>query len=292
MKLLVLGCLGWCLCQSAALGDHGKDFALLDDYYLPDVLGGTLIGNLDWASLEGDDELAFEQGFLLGVAPRLAAGLTFRFTDNGDGSWDYDSITPSLQCQLTSPQSDFPIRLALSVSYTFAEDRDGHSHDDDGHSHAGGAGDIPCGPAYGPDALPCDHPLVLAGLGDHSHGEDAHYHAHDGIHRHGENAFRARLIAQADLNAHLLMVANLIAVLPEDGGPAWGYGIGIRHAFNHDYAVGVEATGDFANDGEHTILAGFYYTATHALTFKLAAGARLTDDESSPTLVGGYTWRF
>ncbi len=276
---------GWA-CLMNLQADHGKDFALLDDYYLPEPFHGTLIGNFDWTSLEGDDELAFEQGFLFGLAPRLAAGVSLRFADNGAGSWDYESITPSAQIQPTEPQSDFPGRLALSLAYTFAEEH--RDTEDEAHEHDHG---IPCGPEYGPNALPCDDPLLLEFAGNHSHGH-GHDHHHDGIHRHGENAFRGRLIAQAELPHDLLLVANLIAVLPEDGGAAWGYGVGIRHAFNHDLAAGLEASGDFDRDGEHTVLAGLYLNVSHALTLKLAAGARITDDDVSATLVGGYTWRF
>jgi hypothetical protein len=271
-----------------ARADHGKDFALLDDYYLPEPLSGTLVGDFDWTDLPGDDELAFEQGILFGLAPRFGAGLNIRFADRGDGSWDYDSITPSAQVQLTPPDSDFPLRMALSLAYTFAEGHGNESHDHDGHAH--GDNPIPCGPEFGPDALPCDDPLFVD-QGGHNHAPKEG-HAHEGIHLHGENAFRGRLIAQAALPHDILIVGNLIAVIPDDGGPAWGYGIGIRHAFNHDFAMGVEATGDFASDGQHTVLAGLYQNIGHELTLKLAAGARFADDDAHPTVVCGYTWRF
>ncbi len=191
---------------------------------------------------------------------------------------------------------------------------------------AGGTDDeepVPCGPEYGPDAPPCDDvspPAGAASARRHSIRHSGHA-SHQttvttttvsrgttttrtvteeigglsepsGIHRHGENHFFARLIVEADLTPSDKFIFNLIHVSPENGRPAWGYAAGLRHSFNHDWAVGLEAIGDFGDANEHEAVLGAYWSPTHHLTLKLGAGTGLTEESSDFSLRTGLVWRF
>lgn len=107
-----------------------------------------------------------------------------------------------------------------------------------------------------------------------------------------ENHFFSRLVVEADLSPRDRFVFNLVCVGPESGSAAWGYAAGLRHAFHHDFAVGVEAIGDFGDANEHEILAGAYWSPVHQMTLKLGAGAGLTDETPDFTVRAGVVWRF
>ena len=117
-------------------------------------------------------------------------------------------------------------------------------------------------------------------------------HAHTGIHRHGENGFQARLIVETDLTASDKLLFNLIHLTPESGKPAWGYAAGLRHSFNHEWAVGVEAIGDFGDANEHEMVLGGYFSPNHHATFKLGVGFGLTDVSPDFSLRTGFVIRF
>lgn len=113
-----------------------------------------------------------------------------------------------------------------------------------------------------------------------------------GIHRHDENYFFGRIIIEADLTHHDKLVLNVINLVPEKGKPAWGYGAGLRHSFNHTWAVGLEAQGDFGDANEHELVLGGYFSPIHTATFKLGVGCGLTEESADFSLRTGLVWRF
>lgn len=117
-------------------------------------------------------------------------------------------------------------------------------------------------------------------------------HVHEGIHRHGESGLHSRLIIEADLSEHDKIVANVINFTPENGKGAWGYGVGVRHAFNHDFAVSVEAVGDFDASLEHQALVAAHWSPVHWLALKLGVGVGITPEASDVAVHTGIVWRF
>jgi len=253
-----------------AIAHHGRDFLIAQDYFVPDPLTGILYGNFEFASRDGPDEWTFEPGIQFGLVPRLSFGLTADFGDGGDG-WDYRSLSPQLQFQLTDPGMKVPIRFAVLAGYQFAEENGEHA----------------------------DEPATAARVsprhdGHHDGDEEpaAESHVHSGIHQHGSDGFFGRLIMETDLTAHDKVVANLICVSPGDGETACGYAAGWRHSFTHDFAMGLEAIGDFDSDGWHELVAAAYVSPAEGLALKFGIGAGLTDDSPGLTVRGGVVWRF
>ena len=117
-------------------------------------------------------------------------------------------------------------------------------------------------------------------------------HVHEGIHRHGESGLHSRLIIEADLSKHDKIVANLINFTPEHGKGAWGYGVGIRHAFHHDFAMSVEAVGDFDASLEHQALVAAHWSPVHWLAIKVGVGVGVTPEASDVAVHTGIVWRF
>lgn len=258
---------------STASAHHGRDFLVVQDYTLPAPLTMNLLGNFSWEGEGSDEEFLFEPGAIVGLAPRLALEATAGFLDDEDG-WEFASIDPTLHLQLTNPASSFPVRIGLSAGYQFGEratgaDEPEHQHEHE-HNHEDDHGD--------------DHENLAA--------ESEPDHLHRGIDRHGEDLFHARLILESDFTEKLKGVVNLIAVVPEEGSAAWGYSAGLRHAFNHQFALGGEVLGDFSRSGSHEVFAAGYVTPHHCLSFKLGAGLGLTDESPDFSLRTGVVWRF
>ncbi len=254
---------------------HGRDFLLLQDYNVPVPFAGVITGGYSFESGEGGDESTVETGVFTGVAPRAGLGLNLGAGDYGDG-WDFSSVSPYTQIQLTPPTAKFPVRVALIAGYQFAvngEDgrdaeagHDDHHDEHDAHEEAGGHDDA--------DVL---------------HG---HTHAAGGIHQHGVSQFFGRLIVETDLTAADKVLFNLIAIVPEGGKAEWGYAGGYRHSFSHAVALGVEAIGDFGEANQHELMAGAYLAPTHTVLVRLGVGFGLTEESPDYTLRGGLVWRF
>lgn len=265
---------------ATARADHGRDFLLLQDYEVPQPWSGHAFLGLDWTEDVGLEEWGVETGLSLGIAPRLSFGLTTHSAEREDG-WGLASLTPAIHIQLTPPGGSFPVKAGLWAGYAFALEESSHLAE---HSHAE---QTVCGSEFGPDAPPCDDPSILP----HEHGDATHDHS-DGIHLHDQNAFQARLILETDLTAQDKLLANFILVAPEEGKARWGYGLGYRHSFHHDFALGMEFQGDFDRHGRHEALLGAYYSPLHTLLVKLGGGCVLTSGAIHPTLRLGAVWRF
>jgi len=252
---------------TTAAAHHGRDFLLVQDYHVPAPFTGILYGNFDFSSQNGPDEWAFEPGIQYGIGNRFSLGLSADFADEGD-DWHYRSISPQVQFQLTDPAANIPIRFAVVAGYQFAdEEGEEEEHHEDARVSPRHEGE--------------------------DHEEEVHAaHGHGGIHQHGSDGFFARLIMETDLTKKDKLVLNVICVSPDDGETAFGYAAGIRHSFNHDFAAGIEAIGDFDNDGWHEVLAAGYFSPVEGLTLKLGVGAGLTGESPEFTVHGGAVWRF
>lgn len=116
--------------RQPAAAHHGRDFLLVQDYYLPGLLDGVLVNNFEATRTDTDFEYGLEPEILIGILPRVAVGVSVGFVDQPGAGWTYDSVMPSVHIQITPPDSDFPIRLAVSAAYEFAsgDGAAGHLH--------------------------------------------------------------------------------------------------------------------------------------------------------------------
>ncbi len=124
-RLLALFCL---VIPGLVTAHHGRDFLLVQDYYIPGLDDGVLITNFEYSRTGTDYEFGIEPEILVGILPRVALGVSVGFTDQTGMSWAYESVMPSIHIQLTPPDSDFPIRFAISAGYEFAREHAGHAH--------------------------------------------------------------------------------------------------------------------------------------------------------------------
>ncbi len=116
------------LIPAVARAHHGRDFLIVQDYYLPGLSDGVLLTSFEYSRTGTDYEFGIEPEILIGVLPRVAVGVSVGFTDQTGMSWAYESVMPSVHIQLSPPDSDFPIRFAVSAGYEFAREHDGHTH--------------------------------------------------------------------------------------------------------------------------------------------------------------------
>lgn len=81
----------------------------------------------------------------------------------------------------------------------------------------------------------------------------------------------------------------MLEKLPLD---APSYALAYRHRFTETFSVGVEATGDFKQNGEHLV----YLTGTrfvnHHLSITLGGAVGLTDESLDITAQTLLSWRF
>ena len=270
MKILSALLIAFLTLPSAA--HHGRDFLLVQDAAVPAPFTGILYNNFELATRQGPDEWSIEPGIVYGLGRGLSAGITASFLDEG-GGMDFASLSPQMQWQISDASSRF--RFSLLAGYQFGQGSP------EGHSHGSEEESI-CGPEYGPDAPACDE------IETHDHST----HVHGGIHQHGVDALFARFIMETDLTKTTRLAVNLITVVPDGAGAAWGYAAGLRHAISHDFAVGLECLGDFNSSGYHEAALAAYYSPTHRITLKFGAGAGLTDESPDLTIHAGAMFRF
>lgn len=283
MKLLTTLLLGLQLVPVSA--HHGQDFLVtLDSNTLAPwtALSGT---GFEHTRYSGSEELSIVQTFVTGLPNNFSAGASFRFADDGQGSWDQFSITPSLQW--TAPtlhleSFDTSINFAIAAGWEIPVSSASHNH----------GSDLPlqdCSPYLGIPSLYAACQQANANAGNHTHDDG---HEHSGIHRHGESHGFLRLIAETNLSSKDRLALNLIAVFPEDDAIQTGYAIAYRHRLTEKFSLGLEATGDFNTRGEHLA----YLTATtylnHHLSVTIGAATGLNSNSPDTTFQGLVVWRF
>jgi len=322
---LLLSLLLFLLTGEVARAHHGRDFLVLQDFYLPDMLSGVLIGSFEMTKTGSDLAYGLEPKVLFGIFPGAALGVSIGFVDEADADWAYEDVMPTFNYQITPRDSDFPIRIAFTGGYQFAR-----SVESSAHVHAAPAPRAssssktaqtgstlvatPSAPTPTPSSNP-DDPGIPHDHSTHDHGTpsqggsasqddssestasppaaETHSHGHAGsIHLHGQNAFIGTLIVEAALTKTDKVVFNLIAGLPDDGEAAWGYAAGVRHNFTHAFSMSVEATGDFSPDGYQELNIGAFLIPHHNVTLRGGLGIGLTETSPDMLMRTGVVWRF
>ena len=109
---------------SAAQAHHGKDFLLVESYYVPHPGDLYFVSSMGLARQDGSNSFEGEPSLLLGVIPRAAFELHGHIAKEGDDSFRYEATAPAIHVQLTSPEAAFPVRVGLSVEYEDRPDRE------------------------------------------------------------------------------------------------------------------------------------------------------------------------
>lgn len=263
INLLLTGSLAGWLSPVPVRAHHGMDFLTVQSYEVPSPLSAYLFADFEWERTDGDDAFGVEPGVLLGLFPRTALEIQTRFGQEAGGDWRYQSVTPSLLLQLTDPESKCPFRVAISAGYEFADELDAaeghhHHHEEAGHH-------------------------------EHEHEEVAEEHG--GGHHHGADGFEGRVILEYETGAWLVST-NFIADTDENSDAVFGYAAGVRYNVCEGFSTGVEAQGDFEDDGAHELIAGFYFEPVHSAVIKIGAGFGLTEHSPDFALRTGLVWRF
>jgi hypothetical protein len=305
---------------SQARAHHGRDFLVLQDFYLPEMYNGVLIGSFEAAKTGSQFDYGIEPQFLFGIFPGAAVGVSMGFTDPFGGPWGYEDVMPRFYYQITPKDSDFPIRIAFSAGYQFGRSVDSYepvvtverSTSPSGsttitrvvrtvHQHSSGPSGNPDDPGGGGHV----HTQVVQTTvtGEESGGKSSarktqqtsagHSHSHAGsTHLHGENAFFGTLVVEAALTPSDKVVFNLINALADDGEAAWGYAAGVRHNFGHFFSMSVEAAGDFSSDGYQELNLGAFFLPHHNVTLRGGLGIGLTPVSPDSIIRAGVVWRF
>lgn len=252
----------------ALLAHHGSQFITLHDFDIGHAGDGHALFNFELEDSGDEEELSSGLALFFSPISRVGLGTELRFAEEAD-DWDYSSVTPSFQVQITDPHQDWWLDIGFSLGYQFAS---GNSHDEPGdeeHEHAehGHAGD------------------------EHAHEETAATHRHSGIHNHEVDQWLGRLILETEVGKTKL-TGNLISTYPEGDRAYWGYGIGARRPIGQGFALGVEAIGDFDSGGEHEIVTSLHYRISDRATARFGVGFGLTDESPDHSLHAGLVWKF
>ena len=271
-----------------ALAHHGQDFFVTLDARVPAKNGFSAFTT----AAAGEDDFTLETGLIAGLGAGLAAGFTVDFSDTG--SFRPKGITPILQWSV--PLGESPLRLGAAFSHHFSDSArtthggGGHSHGGHSHSHAAAPAGFSFAPAsfpssafgFNPDAPPPPTPQPAAvPVGGSST-----------IHLHDEDYYLTRFILEYELGHHTRLVGNLILAGTSSSDTAIGYSLAARHSFNHEWAVGLEAIGDFNTGGYHQVVAGVIHSPRHDLGLRLGVSHGLGATEEGATGLFGITWRF
>lgn len=252
---------------------HGRDFITLQDAAIPGRLNAILSAGYEWSREGNSNEYSTEPSLFLGVLPMLALGYSSAFTDSGNGLQS-SAITPQMVLRLTPEDWPNGLRAGLWLGYEFAQGG--------GHSHASGATHVHSG-GSGPDAgAPSMH--------EHAQPQEQAL----GTHRHGESGLYSRLIVERNLGANTRALLNLVQFASADGGkPGFGYGLGLRHEWSHNFTTGLEFSGDFQRrQSAHQVLLTGMVSVRQGLSLRLGVGGGMTRAAPDFTLHSSLLWRF
>ena len=112
------------LATPPALAHHGKDFLLAESCDLPHRGDLYLVATADSVRDGGESEEEVSPALLVGIAPRFAVELHGHLGKVGGEGWRYEATAPSLHIRLTSPRSEAPWSLGLSVEREIANRND------------------------------------------------------------------------------------------------------------------------------------------------------------------------
>lgn len=255
------------------MAHHGRDFITLQDAAIPGRFDGVLSGGYEWSRDGSSNEYSSEPSVYVGLLPRLAMGYSHAMTDAGNGLRS-SGATPQMVLRLTPEDWPNGLRAGLWLGYEFAQGP--------GHNHASGSDPIHSG-GSGPDA---------GAPSPHRHDEAAH--AAVGTHRHGESGLHSRLMVERNLGSNTRALINLVQFTSADGGkPGFGYGLGLRQEWSHDFSTGLECSGDFQRrQSAHQALVTAMLSLRKGLSLRLGAGGGITRAATDLTLHSSLLWRF
>lgn len=274
------------LTSGIAVAHHGQDFFLTLDARVPAKKAFSAFAT----AAAGEDDFTLEAGLLAGLGAGFTIGFSTAFSD-ADG-FEADGITPIIQW--SAPLGKSPLRIGAAVSYHFSLASEatvsGHSHG--GHVHrrtvpstsfsASSASSAPRFGGFNPDAPPTPIPVPEASAVDSS----------PTIHLHDEDYYLGRLIIEYELSHHTRFVGNVIFAGTSNSDLAMGYALAMRHSFTHEWAVGIEGTGDFNTGGYHQIVAGVIHSPRHDLGLRLGVSHGIGNSQEGISGLFGVTWRF
>ncbi|MCB1208567.1 MAG: hypothetical protein KDK97_04525 [Verrucomicrobiales bacterium] len=314
-KLLLLITLA-CSTVPQALAHHGLDFLLVQDAYVPTPGDLTLYGGFDWARKSSDDFFSTEPGVVIGLLPGLSFGIGTEISDDGNG-WNAYSLSPYFQAQILPQAWSQRVRIALRVGYDFSltpyestaivpvtitrkVTKPGRTTVVKTTSTAGG-GATPPDPCTGPDCgkytpkhaghtATTTHTTVVTGKPIVTNETITVFKEVRTLDR--IEGISSRLIVETDLTRSDRLVLNLTHFSPSHGPAQLGYAAGLRHAFNHDFAMSVEALGSFDDDNWHEAVLAAHFGLTHHLLVKFGASVGLTKDTPDFSLHTGFVLRF
>lgn len=323
---------GSLLGSGEAVAHHGQDFLLLQDAFVPEPWHGSMFGSYEWSRVSNRNGYGLETGLMLGVAPHVALGASVEFSDSGGGwhydsvapflhinlippEWrvqvalqagyafvEEDEPAPALR-RSSKRASSSPARKESTSEPTSPELTDPVPPQDPGDYNPDDPG------TYNPDAprrtprhaghAPApSSPSSSSSLDRSSDDREVDatatgtaLSAYRGLYP-SQNHWFGRLIIEADVTQQDKFLFNLLWVSPQHGPPAWGYAAGWQHRFSHEWAVGLEAIGDFGMEDEHEMVAGVYWSPWHHGTFKLGLGWGLTEESPDFSVRAGLVWRF
>lgn len=270
-----------------------------------------IYGGFDWTEINGTNFYGSEPGFMLGLLPGLAFGVSSNLSDVGD-DWQFYGLSPYLQFQLLPPQWSKRIRLAARVGYEFSLNpyvsttlvpvtrietiqqtqtvSVARPAPAPAKGSGGGTGPVlpkHAGHGHTPAAAPRATTQVRTTT---TTREITTYEERDYEQR--VEGWNARLMLEADLTARDRIVFNLVHLNQRSEKPLWGYATGLRHAFHHDFAISAEALGNFTQENWHQAVLSLNYAPVHWGLVKLGAAFGLTRDTPDLTLITGFVLRF
>ncbi len=307
---------------------HGLDFLLVQDAYVPAPLSGVFYGGVDWVQQNGADLYGSEPGVMLGLLPGLALGVSSTISGvNSD--WQIYGLSPYLQMQLLPKAWSKRVRLAARAGYEFSVNpyvstvtmpvtrietienvetitvtRPAPAAPKKGGNSGGNSGGGGPDGGSGPDGAAPKHAghghTASASGGSATRAtttrvttttrEVTTYEQRE-IENHVEG-WNARLMFEADLTGSDRLVLNLVHLNLRTESPVWGYAAGLRHAFHHDFAVSLEALGNFNQDDWHQAVFAAHYAPVHWGLIKVGAAFGLTSETPDLSLITSFVIRF
>lgn len=293
MKLKVF-CLFTLLLIHSLAAHHGQDFLVTLDAKRVDPWNVVVTTGAEFTKSAGEEEISIVQGFILGLPGGLSSGLSYRYGDDPEsGNWDAHSLTPSLQWSssaLALGASGMRVNFAIAGGYeiNFGPRDDLQSGS---HRHGEDLQERDCSALLGVPSLYEACQQVNVNARNHTHKKEGS-HEHEGIHRHGKDHGFVRLIADFTTHSRSRFAVNLVGVFPDGESVAFGYAAAWRHRFTDRLAMGLEATGDLRDDGQHSLFLASICSIDHARSLTLGVATGLTEEAPDLSVQGLLVWRF
>ncbi len=88
-----------------------------------------------------------------------------------------------------------------------------------------------------------------------------------------------------------MVTANVLLEDTSGSSGEWGYAAGVRHAFSHDHAFGLELNGSLESNGSSEVLIGYYGELLNRFSVNAGIGAGI-DGGPDWTVRTAFIWQF